>query len=246
MHAPPQQKAEPRHYKPVFNKTYASPSPKPAKVKIIDVKEPKIIDNTVKFHNNEKIQKPEFRKVFASPSPKPAKVKIIKIKEPKIIDNTEKYHNNEKYPTPEFRKVYSPKPKEVKVITPKIIEPKIKDITSAPEKVCCCFKDLLIWCAASGICCSATSRDCCVCWLFCMLSQTASRSTRRALQVLLSIQLILYLVRAANYTMLHAATATVATNRCQCHYHQINHWLDEGRLPLLLYTVLPFPCNLLR
>jgi hypothetical protein len=135
LFAPPQQPAVPRFNKPVFNKVRASPSPKPAKVEIIKVKEPKIIDNTQPFKNKEPFPTPDFNKIRASPSPKPAKVEIIKVKEPKIIDNTQPFKNKEPFPKPEFRKVFaSPSPKPF-VKAPKIIEAPIKDITQAPPKV---------------------------------------------------------------------------------------------------------------
>lgn len=135
LFAPKQQPAKPRFFKPKFEIVKAQPSPKPAKVKIIKVKEPKIVDKTVPFKNNEKFPFPEFNKVKVPLAPKPAKVKIIKVKEPKIIDNTVPFKNNEKFPKPEFRKINSPAPMKIKVITPKVVEAPIKDITKAPPKV---------------------------------------------------------------------------------------------------------------
>lgn len=140
MHAIPQGPPREPFNKPRFNITKGVAPPKPAKVKIMPVKEPKIIDNTVPFKNDEKIQKPEFRKVFASPSPKPAKVKIVHVKEPKIVDNSQPFKNKEEFPKPTFRKVNAPpSPKPVKVKEPKIVEEPIKDVTSAPFKVGCCL-----------------------------------------------------------------------------------------------------------
>jgi hypothetical protein len=122
----------------VFNKIRASPSPKPAKVEIIKVQEPKIIDNSVPLKNKEPFPFPDFNKIRASPSPKPAKVQIIKVQEPKIIDNSVPLKNKEPFPQPQFRKVFaSPSPKPMDK-PDKIIEAPIRDITRAPPKVRCC------------------------------------------------------------------------------------------------------------